>query len=318
MNKRIKKLISGALSLIVAGSCVSAAYAASDKYGDLDGNGLINSSDALIVLTSTVGAKKLTDAEFRLGDVDGNKVINSSDALDILLYSVGSLSRFKVETPAAPTKGDDILALYSNALKKARSEKPSYRINMVTETKDVDVAIKGLIPVPKDELDKQIREMKEQLEGTNEYKTICKQGSGNSLNNLPAQCTLTDSSKLKSITVKVLDNGNFKIDIKFNDESKPKAGSPLCKGLGVADYDTMLAKLREESSVDGMQINIELKELTYRNCSISCEINPVTGEFVNLNWTTSMRVSSSAPMVVLTATTSMTEVVTASYTDFGF
>ena len=150
MNKRIKRLISGMLSVIVAGSCAASGLAADVRYGDVNNDSLINSSDALVVLTATVGAKTLTADETKRGDVDGNGIINSSDALDILLYSVGSLKKFKVEDadkPVVPTKGDEILALYSNAVKKARKEIPSYRFKMVTETKDPKIEATGLIPL---------------------------------------------------------------------------------------------------------------------------------------------------------------------------
>ncbi len=61
--------------------------------GDNDGNGMINSSDALAVLQHAVGSKVMTDdCSLSASDVNNDGAINSSDALAILQISVGSRS----------------------------------------------------------------------------------------------------------------------------------------------------------------------------------------------------------------------------------
>lgn len=57
--------------------------------GDVNGDGEVNSSDALMVVESSVGAKKLTSAQTKLGDIDGNGKVTSADALIILNISTG-------------------------------------------------------------------------------------------------------------------------------------------------------------------------------------------------------------------------------------
>lgn len=66
----------------------------SDKLGDLNADGNINSSDALTVLQYAVGQIKLTGEMFNYADVNRDKQVNSSDALKILQYSVGQINKF--------------------------------------------------------------------------------------------------------------------------------------------------------------------------------------------------------------------------------
>lgn len=59
------------------------------KNGDLNNDGVINSTDALAVLMSTVDKKTLTEAEKSVADTTKDGTINSTDALMILQYAVG-------------------------------------------------------------------------------------------------------------------------------------------------------------------------------------------------------------------------------------
>lgn len=59
------------------------------KNGDLNNDGVINSTDALAVLMSTVDKKTLTEAEKAVADTTKDGAINSTDALMILQYAVG-------------------------------------------------------------------------------------------------------------------------------------------------------------------------------------------------------------------------------------
>lgn len=57
--------------------------------GDVNNDGKVNSSDALLVLQHVVGLKTLSSTAFTAGDMDSNGVLNSFDALLILRKSVG-------------------------------------------------------------------------------------------------------------------------------------------------------------------------------------------------------------------------------------
>lgn len=68
--------------------------ASSAKLGDVNKDGRINSSDALLVLQSSVGSKTLTAEQKALADVNKDSKINSTDALQILRFSVGAIKNF--------------------------------------------------------------------------------------------------------------------------------------------------------------------------------------------------------------------------------
>ncbi len=59
--------------------------------GDVDNNGTIDSSDALLTLNYVTGNLEITDKAIKYADFDGNGVIESSDALSILQKVVGNI-----------------------------------------------------------------------------------------------------------------------------------------------------------------------------------------------------------------------------------
>lgn len=61
--------------------------------GDINGDGKINSTDALLILQHSAGQITLDNKKFTRADVTRDGKINSSDALMILQYAVGELSR---------------------------------------------------------------------------------------------------------------------------------------------------------------------------------------------------------------------------------
>ena len=58
--------------------------------GDADGNGVVNSADALLIMRYAMGYHDLiSDANLLLCDADGNGVVNSADALLLMRISMG-------------------------------------------------------------------------------------------------------------------------------------------------------------------------------------------------------------------------------------
>ncbi|MBQ6818616.1 MAG: hypothetical protein IJP35_03320 [Clostridia bacterium] len=66
-------------------------------YGDVDGNGKVEATDALEVLKNVVGKVQFTQEQLTLGDVDGNGKADAADALMILQKVVGKIEKFPVE-----------------------------------------------------------------------------------------------------------------------------------------------------------------------------------------------------------------------------
>ena len=66
-------------------------------YGDVDGNGTVEATDALEVLKNVVGKVTLTDDQQKAADTDGNGKIEATDALNILKKVVGKIDKFPVE-----------------------------------------------------------------------------------------------------------------------------------------------------------------------------------------------------------------------------
>jgi hypothetical protein len=70
--------------------------------GDVNSDGLVDSTDALIVLSADVGFNTSQFCPMNCGDVNGDGLIDATDALIILSYDVGFTVPFPVGQPACP------------------------------------------------------------------------------------------------------------------------------------------------------------------------------------------------------------------------
>ncbi len=103
-----KSFAAKALSILLAVLMATASFAAgvfttsaAPVYGDMNQDGTLNSTDALIILQISVGVKETTEELLFLGDIDLSDDINSTDALLILKKSVGNkidLTDFSLNT----------------------------------------------------------------------------------------------------------------------------------------------------------------------------------------------------------------------------
>jgi hypothetical protein len=71
--------------------------------GGVNSDGLVNSTDALIVLSADVGMNTSAFCPMNCGDVNGDGYVDSTDALIILSYDVGMSVPFPVGTGACPS-----------------------------------------------------------------------------------------------------------------------------------------------------------------------------------------------------------------------
>lgn len=67
-------------------------------YGNVNGDGIINSTDAAIVYRSVNGRYTLTDSQKLSADVNGDGAVNSTDAALIYRYTNGKMSKFPAES----------------------------------------------------------------------------------------------------------------------------------------------------------------------------------------------------------------------------
>lgn len=73
------------------------------KLGDVNGDTVANSSDALIILSADAGLSTPQYCPMNCGDVNGDGLVNSSDALIILSYDAGLSVPFPVGTGTCPS-----------------------------------------------------------------------------------------------------------------------------------------------------------------------------------------------------------------------
>ena len=91
-----KDLVVSEIKKVTTGTTLKTSYSASvsNTYtfalmGDVNGDGAVNSADALCVLRHSVALSTLAGANLVAADLDANNNVNSSDALRILRISVG-------------------------------------------------------------------------------------------------------------------------------------------------------------------------------------------------------------------------------------
>lgn len=66
-------------------------------YGDVNGNGKVNTGDATQILRYDAGVVDFTEAQLTAADVSGNGKVNTGDATQILRYDAGIIDSFPVE-----------------------------------------------------------------------------------------------------------------------------------------------------------------------------------------------------------------------------
>lgn len=67
------------------------------KYGDIDGDGTVTTSDAYLAQRAFLGQVELDERQKKAADVNGDGIINATDALLIEKYFLGEIDKFPVE-----------------------------------------------------------------------------------------------------------------------------------------------------------------------------------------------------------------------------
>ena len=66
------------------------------RKGDVDGDGVVTTKDALMLMQCINGDLILTDDQFKRADLNGDGVLNSSEALRILQYINGKVNTLEM------------------------------------------------------------------------------------------------------------------------------------------------------------------------------------------------------------------------------
>ena len=134
----MKKLFCVLLTLGILLTSTVTAFAATK--GDVNSDGKLNSSDALLILQYSVGSNP-KNFNKNVADMNNDSKINSSDALVVLKISVGLINPDEDENKDNPLEFDkaQLIDYYNTCLKN------SYSQNMkATKTEQVDVKVSGI------------------------------------------------------------------------------------------------------------------------------------------------------------------------------
>ncbi len=287
------------------------------KYGDVNFDGKVNSTDALVALQKSASNEAVPSEVMMWADVNGDQKLNATDALEILMVSVGKKAKFTVEVKIpTPSTKDEMLAVYIEAIAKARKDIPSYKLKVTANTKDPEVS--GLLVSGMSE--KELAELKQGLVTDNSYQNVYGKGSTSALQSLPLDLAVKDASKFKNITCTTLGDGNYQIVIELKDESNPKEGSVICKVMNMPDFDATQKAFEEEmASVGGdVPMTVSLKSLDYKNCKITFTVDSTTGELISLVMYSDMVVAMDMTVMLFPMSMKMTTVNISEYSNFTY
>lgn len=295
MSNLLQKVISALLciALLCAALCFNAfavgntRSAFSGVYGDVDGNGSVNSNDALCVLVYSVGNAKFTEQQMLAADVNADGNVNSADALNILQYSVGTLTHFKAEEQNKQYDSNQGLAEFSDAINAVGSRLPSYllREKAVDNADSITLSGAALEILPQSKISELEQSIQKEYAKNQVYTTIVKQSTTTSAEEMiksftKSNVTLND---LKSVSVAINENGNKIINISFKDEKNPSENSPIVKIFGMESYSKVKDEL-SQGDFAGLNVKVESLNLWYKNATLSCEFNSDTSELIALSW----------------------------------
>lgn len=86
----MKRIICAAIVFSIIFCSLLSFSASAAVLGDVNTDGKVNSTDALIVLNYSVGKDTLSSSKRLLADYNHDNVINSADALGILTYATSN------------------------------------------------------------------------------------------------------------------------------------------------------------------------------------------------------------------------------------
>ena len=322
MQKIIKKTLSCLLSFSVtvgAASMLSVPGGASAaRYGDIDGNSSVNSSDSLAVLKHSVGASQLSDEALAFADVNADGTVNSSDALDILKYSVGIIDSFKAEERGVDSQ--EVKASFKRALAGVQDKLPTYVLKETVLKNADDVKLSGAWTafISAAKLKELEEKTKQDYNTDRNYTKIVKQKSEDSANRMIKDIDLSDESRFSSVSCNETADGKYILTVSFKDEKNPTSDSLIVGLTGLDDYAQAKNEVEQTNSVDGAKSTVKSFDLEYKDCVLVCEIDKATDEFVNIEWSVDVFSESTVTTAGMTVYMKTSGKRSTSYVNFGY
>ena len=167
-----------------------------------------------------------------------------------------------------------------------------------------------------------LREIEERTKKENSYNksysSIIKQKSNDSADKMLGAIESSDISRYADVECFKNKNGHYMLTVKFKDEKNPTENSRIVRVLGCDSYDEAKKKIGNENEVGGAKSNVESFDFVYKDCFIKCEIDPLTSEFIDIEWYASCISDSKVTTVGLTAEMTTLGKNGAHYSNFGY
>lgn len=286
MNRFIKAGISLATVAAIAASASAMAFA-TDYMGDVNDDGAVNSSDALLILRHSVGDETAA-LNLKKADVKADNVVNSSDALAVLRMSVGldELIEFKDEEKKdekSPVDYDkaEAVAYYNAALKKA------YASEKVTIAKKTNVTVKiDKLTAFRDLANSLIEKYAVPTEATETFKSEPEKAEKFLVP------TALEADGAKETKVEATENG-YKVTITLVGENVDYKTAPK--------YNTQasLPLTGIEELATQYKVTVKSSSLNYTGTVLTAEIDK-DGNILSLNHTMPLQLSASAKYSLMT------------------
>lgn len=247
----MKKIIAAALAAItvVSASCLC-AFAQNTKTGDVNGDGKVNSGDALMVLQHATGTIKLGSDALASADVNADKKINSADALMILQYATGIIKAFPADSQdeKLPETKAEILAFYKDIAKKNSDVACYQSFNLKKVNLGSTIVSNILSPLIKDVISSNSKDIP----------------------GFPGDMNAFCEDDITSADFKKDDKGNVTITFKLKDQTDGLEGEKyegtVGHGIGVVGN---VPRLLKENDVTIADISKASGEITYTNAVIT-------------------------------------------------
>ena len=311
----MKKFLCSLLVFIII--ITSSAIAFSKSMGDVNSDGNVNSSDALLILKCSVGMNP-TDFNASLADMNEDGNINSSDALIVLKISVGLIQPDEnEEQPQNPVKTKADVIKFFNA-ETAKATKGTYKVTRGGKfIKNIDVgSLTGALNSIITGVDKNAS-LDSVVGGFLGIKAqpIVGTAKGNKYEGFEAKYALKAMNLTEADVVDFAVNGNtYKIKVK--DCTTPDANSAIAHATN--DYITFAEVNKGISDSVGNAVKVVPEESEAKYTNIIFTATVVDGKITTLEYSYTLDANLKIKLAIPSATGTGQAVITGKYTEIKY